>query len=223
MPPAPPANAVPHVPLNRERILRAAIALADERGIAALTMRRLGQDLGVEAMALYKHLANKDEIIDGMLELVVAEIDLPEDGDWKTAMRGRAVSAREVFARHPWAVTEMDSRLNPGPASLAYYDWVVGRLLDGGFSLAMAAHAFALLDSYVYGFAIQAQSLPFDTSEDAAAVAAEMASHLDPDRYPHLVALATGHVMQPGYVFGDEFGFGLELILDGLERQKDAG
>jgi AcrR family transcriptional regulator len=217
------SSPAPHAPLNRERVLRAAVALADEQGIGALTMRRLGQALGVEAMAVYKHVTNKDEIIDGMIELVVAEIELPIDAfNWKDAMRRRANSARTAYARHPWAISVMDSRLNPGPAALAYYDWVIGQLRAGGFSLPMAAHAFAVLDSFIYGFAIQEQSLPFDTSDEAAEVAATMFQHFPAGAYPNLIALATGHVMRPGYRFADEFGFGLELILDGLERASEA-
>jgi AcrR family transcriptional regulator len=210
-------------PLNRDRVLRAAVALADARGIGALTMRRLGQALGVEAMSLYKHVANKDDILDGMIELVVAEIDLPGlDDPWKDAMRRRAISTRDMLARHPWAVTIMDSRTNPGPATLRYYNAVVGSLRRGGFSIAMAAHAFAVLDSYIYGFAVQAQSLPFDTSEEAADTAGEMIEALPAIHYPYLIELATQHALQPGYAFANEFAFGLELILDGLERVRDS-
>lgn len=213
----------PPTPLSRDRVLRAAIALADEHGIGALTMRRLGQSLGVEAMSLYKHVAGKDDILDGIVDRVFAEIDLPDDApDWKTAMRARATSARDAFARHPWAVPIMDSRLSPGPATLRHHDWVIGRLRAGGFAIPMAAHAFAVLDAFVFGFAVQEASLPFDTSNEATDVAGSALRDVTPDRYPHLVALATEHVMKPGYAFSDEFAFGLELILDGLERARDS-
>lgn len=212
-----------HLPLNRERVLRAAIALADQHGIDALTMRRLGQALGVEAMSLYKHVANKDDILDGIVDLVVGEIELPETPpDWRAAMWQRATSAREVFARHPWVVGLMESRLHPGPSTLHYHNWVLGQLRAGGFSVEMAAHAFALLDSFIFGFAIQEASLPFDTSEEAEVVADDIMQQLPVGMYPHLVEIATEHVMKPGYAFSNEFEFGLKLILDGLERTRDA-
>ena len=152
-------------PLTRERVLRAAVALADRHGVESLTMRRLGGKLGVEAMALYKHVANKDEILDGIAELVVGEIEIPAAGsEWRTAMRQRAVSARRVLKRHPWAIGLMESRGSSGPATLRYVDAVLGTLRGGGFSVEMATHAFWLLDSYVYGHVIQEISLPIGTS-----------------------------------------------------------
>jgi len=214
----------PREPLSRERILRTAVTLADELGVEALTMRRLGQALGGEAMSLYKHVVNKDDILDGIVDLVIGEIELPSaPPDWRTAMWQRAASARDVLARHPWAVGLMESRRHPGPATLHYHDWVLGQLRAGGFSVEMAAHAFAVLDSFIFGFAIQEASLPFDTSDEAAAVADEIMQQMADGAYPHLVEIATGHVMQPGYSFADEFEFGLELILHGLERARDAG
>ena len=205
--------------LSRERVLLAAVAFADERGIESLTMRKLGEALGVEAMSLYNHVANKDELLDGMVDIVFAEVGLPSgEVGWKTAMRRRALSARQVLAHHRWAIGLMESRTSPGPATLRHHDAVIGCLRGAGFSVAMAAHAFSLLDSYVYGFALQEATLPFDSAEQTAEVAEMILSGLQPDEYPHLTELAVEHVLQPGYSYGDEFEFGLDLILDGLER-----
>ena len=205
--------------LTRERVLRTAVAFADERGIESLTMRKLGEALGVEAMSLYNHVANKDELLDGMVDIVFGEVGLPAgDVDWKTAMRRRAVSARDVLSHHRWAIGLMESRTSPGPATLRHHDAVIGCLRGAGFPVGMAAHAFSLLDSYIYGFALQEATLPFDTAEQTAEVAEMILSGLQPDEYPHLTELAVEHVMQPGYDYGNEFDFGLDLILDGLER-----
>ncbi len=203
--------------LTRERVLSAAVAFADERGIESLSMRKLGEALGVEAMSLYNHVANKDELLDGMVDIVFSEVGLPPgDVDWKTAMRRRAVSARQVLAQHRWAIGLMESRTSPGPATLRHHDAVIGCLRGAGFSVEMAAHAFSLLDSYVYGFALQEATLPFDTAEQTAEVAEMILSAIKPDEYPHLTELAVEHVLQPGYSYGNEFEFGLDLILDGL-------
>jgi AcrR family transcriptional regulator len=207
------------LPLSRDRVLRAAVSLADSHGIGALTMRRLGQALGVEAMSLYKHVRNKDDVLDGVVELVLAEVDLPEPGEaWKPAMRRRATSARAVFARHPWATTLVQSRATPGPATLRYYDAVVGSLRAGGFPVALAAHAFAVLDSYVYGFAVQERSLPMQAPGELAEVTGDILASFPAEQFPHLAEMAVEHILQPGYDYADEFGWGLELILDALER-----
>jgi AcrR family transcriptional regulator len=204
--------------LTRERVLAAAVAFADERGIESLTMRKLGEALAVEAMSLYNHVANKDQLLDGMVDIVFSEVGLPSgDVDWKTAMRRRAVSARQVLSRHRWAIGLMESRTSPGPATLRHHDAVIGCLRGAGFSVAMAAHAFSLLDSYVYGFALQEATLPFDTAEQTAELAEMILSSLQPDEYPHLTELTVEHVLKPGYDYGNEFEFGLDLILDGLE------
>ncbi len=164
-------------PLNRDRVLRAAVTLADAGGMAALTMRRLGESLGVEAMSLYNHVASKSDLLDGMIDIVFGEIDLPSgDGDWRAAMRRRAISARQVLRRHPWAIGLMESRTSPGPATLQHHDAVLGCLRQGGFPVELTAHAYSLLDSYIYGFALQEASLPFGTGEEAAQVAHEMSS-----------------------------------------------
>jgi AcrR family transcriptional regulator len=212
----------PRAPLSRDRVLRAAVVLADTGGVAALTMRRLAEALGVEAMSLYHHVRNKEDILDGMVDTVFAEIQVPADAGWRTAMRERALSTREVLRRHPWATPLLESRRTPGPATLRHHDTVIGVLRAGGFPVALTAHAFSALDSYIYGFALQEAALPFDTPEETAALAAEILRGLPADHYPHLAELTREHVLQPGYDYGDEFGFGLELILDGLERARDA-
>jgi AcrR family transcriptional regulator len=205
--------------LNRERVLRAALAYADENGIGSLTMRKLGEALGVEAMSLYNHVASKAELLDGMIDLVFAEIGLPASGSgWRDAMRERAISARRVLSRHRWAIGLMESRSAPGPATLRHHDQVIGVLRRAGFSVALAAHAYSLLDSYIYGFALQEASLPFDTGENTAELARTIMAQLPAGEFPHLAELTVEHVLQPGYDYANEYEFGLDLILDGLER-----
>jgi AcrR family transcriptional regulator len=200
-------------------VLGAAVAFAAEHGIGSLSMRKLGEALGVEAMSLYNHLARKDELLDGMVDLVFSEIDLPSGGaDWKTAMRQRAASARQALSRHPWAIGLMQSRTTPGPATLRHHDAVIGSLRQAGFSVEMAAHAFSLLDSYTCGFALQEASLPFGTAEQTADLAEMIMAQFPSHEYPHLSELTVSHVLQPGYDYGDEYEFGLDLILDGLEQ-----
>jgi AcrR family transcriptional regulator len=218
------ASAKSRAPLSRERVLSAALTLADSGGIASLSMRKLAQELGVEAMSLYNHVANKDDILDGLVDLVFGEIGLPAKGvGWKTAMRQRAIAAREVLARHPWAIGLLESRSRPGAATLRHHDAVIGCLREAGFSLAMAAHSYSLLDSYIYGFALQQASLPFDAAEEVAGIAESMLRQFPAEAYPHLAAFTVEHVMQPGYDYVQEFEFGLDLILDGLERVRDTG
>ena len=215
-------GAEPRVRLSRDRVLRAAVALADDGGIESLSMRKLGGELGVEAMSLYNHVANKDDLLNGMIDAVFSEIDLPSgEVDWKTAMRERAISARDVLARHPWATALMDSRTTPGPATLRHHDTVIGTLRQAGFSIELAAHAFSALDSYTYGFALQEAALPFDTPEETAELAEMIMAQFPAGEYPHLAELTIEHVLQPGYDYGNEFEFGLDLILDGLERARD--
>jgi AcrR family transcriptional regulator len=209
-------------PVSRERALQVAKALADAGGLEALTMRRLAEELGIEAMSLYHHVPNKDAILDGMVDLVFAEIELPSATlDWRTAMRRRAASARAVLLRHPWAIRIMESRTTPGPATLAHHDAVLGSLRGAGFSIVLTAHAYAVLDSYIYGFVQTELSLPFQTTEETHEVAGAIFDQMPPGAYPHLAELAMQHVLQPGYSYGNEFAFGLSLILDGLERALD--
>ncbi|MFF4562119.1 TetR/AcrR family transcriptional regulator [Streptomyces sp. NPDC001435] len=221
MPPKTARDRTPRIPLSRQRVLHAAIALADESGLDALTMRKLGEAVGVEAMSLYTHVANKEDLLDGMIDLVFSEIDLPSDeDDWKTALRQRAISVRQVLSRHRWAIGLMESRTSPGPASLRHHDAVLGCLRRAGFSVALTAHAYSALDSYIYGFALQECSLPFDTPDETAQLARSILSQAAADQYPHLAELTAEHVLRPGYDYGDEFAFGLDLILDGLERAR---
>jgi AcrR family transcriptional regulator len=199
------------------------MAHADKGGLETLTMRRLAELLQVAPMALYRHVANRDDLVDGMVDIVFSEIGLPPSGvDWKTAMRQRAISLRDVLSRHRWAIGLMESRRSPGPANLRHHDAVIGSLRQGGFPIEMAAHAYSVLDGYIYGFALTKMNLPFDTSEEIADVAHSMLEPFPPGEYPHLVEILTEHVMKPGYYYGDEFEYGLDLILDGLERVRNA-
>ena len=208
--------------LSRHRVLSAGLALADSGGLESLTMRRLGEDLGVEAMSLYKHVANKDALLDGMVDLVFAEIELPSgDTDWRTAMRDRAISARAALVRHPWATALMQSRTAPGPATLTHHDAVIGTLRGAGFSIGLTAHAFSAIDAYVYGFALQERSLPFENPEEAAEVGRQMFARMPPGAFPHLTELTVEHILQPGYDYGAEFEYGLDLVLDGLDRARE--
>ena len=207
--------------LSRDRVLHGAMAVADAGGIASLTIRSLAAKLGVKPMSVYHHVANKDEILDGIVDLVFSEIELPSpDGDWRAEMRRRAVSARAVLRVHPWAIPLLQSRTNPGPATLRHHDAVIGALRAGGFSLAMVAHAYALMDSYVFGFALSEAALPINGPETVTEVADQMMHLFDPAQYPHLVEFTVGHVLKPGYDFGEEFEFGLGLVLDGLQRSS---
>jgi AcrR family transcriptional regulator len=213
----------PRARLNRDRVLRAAVALADEGGIEALTMRKLAQALGVEAMSLYNHVTNKDDILDGIVDVVFGEIGLPPRGaDWKTSMRQRAISAREVLSRHSWAIGLMESRSKPGRATLQHHDAVIGALREGGFSIPMAAHAYSVLDGYIYGFALTHTNLPFETSDETAELAQDIMGRFSAHEYPHLTELTVQHVLQPGYDYVKEFEYGLDLILDGLERLRNS-
>jgi AcrR family transcriptional regulator len=217
-------RAEPRERLSRERVLRAAIAHADAGGLEALSMRTLAEMLGVAPMAPYRHIASKDDLIDAMVDVVFSEIGVPSGGgDWKTAMRRRAIAVRDALSRHPWAVGLMESRRKPGPANLRHHDAVIGRLRAAGFEVAMAAHAYSLLDSYIYGFALTKLNLPFQSSEEVGDVAETMLQPFPVNEYPNLVEFLTDHVMKPGYDYGDEFECGLDVILDGIERLRAGG
>jgi AcrR family transcriptional regulator len=212
-------SATERVRLSRERVLRGAVAVADARGIGSLTIRSLAQHLGVKPMSLYYYVAGKNEILDGIVDLVFSEIELPSlNGDWRSEMVRRAHSARRALRRHSWAIGLMESRKNPGPATLRHHDAVIGTLRGAGFSVEMTAHAYALLDSYIYGFALQEASLPFEGADTAVDVAEPMMQQFPTDAYPHLVEMATEYILQPGYDFGNEFQFGLDVILRALTR-----
>jgi AcrR family transcriptional regulator len=174
-------------------------------------------------MSLYNHVANKDDILDGIVDLVFGEITLPLDGAaWKPAMRWRAFSARDALLRHPWATSLMQSRTKPGAATLRHHDSVLGSLRKAGFSLVMAAHAVSVIDGYLYGFALQQMNLPLQSPDQVAEVGENMLRQLAGE-YPHLAEMITEHAMKPGYDYGEEFEFGLDLILDGVERHRDIG
>src|ERR1044072_3886041 len=206
------------LPLTRDRVMRAALKLADRDGLASLSMRKLGDELGIEAMSLYNHVKNKDDLLDGLIDIVFAEIELPPDADWKSCMRRRALSARDVLARHRWAIGLMESRTTPGGANLRHHDAVLRTLREAGFSVEMAAHAYSALDSYIYGFALQQATLPYEPNEQLHVVAETRMQQFTAD-YPCLTEVTTELVARPGYSFADEFEFGLDLLLDGLERQ----
>jgi len=209
--------------LSRAVVLDAAVGLADAEGLPKLSMRSLAGRLGVEAMSLYHHVAGKDELLDGMVDAVFAEIHLPRAGaDWSEELRRRSVSGREAMLRHQWAIGLMDSRRSPGPQTLRHHDAVLGCLRAAGFSLDMAAHAFAVLDAHLYGFVVQELALPFREGDDLAPLAQDLATNLATDQLPHLAEFMVGHALQPGYSFGDEFGYGLDLILEGLARRQQA-
>ena len=211
------ASPAERVPLSRDRVLRGAMAVADAGGIGALTIRTLAQSLGVKPMSVYYYVSNKDEILDAIVDLVFSEIELPvAGGEWRVEMARRANSARAVLRRHPWATPLLQSRINPGPATLRHHNAVIGSLRGAGFSLEQTAHAFALIDSYVYGFALSEHALPINGPEAVAEIAASMMEQFPVDEFPYLFEFTVQHVMQPGYDFGEEFEYGLNLILDGL-------
>jgi AcrR family transcriptional regulator len=207
-------------PLTRKRVLNAALCMADKHGIEALSMRQLAQALGVEAMSLYNHVANKEDVHNGMVDLVVGEIDVPAIGvDWKAAMRQRATSAHEVLLRHPWASMLIVSRVNVGPAMLRYVNATIGCLREAGFSYELADRAWNAIDSHIYGFTLQELNFPFDPSEYAGA--AQVFLPLIPvDEYPYIHALAQ-QVIDGTYYGVQDFEFGLGLILDGLDKLRD--
>jgi len=214
------SSAERRAPLSRERVLRAAVALADRSGIESLTMRKLGQELGVEAMSLYNHVAGKDDILDGIVDLVIGDIDVPPSGTpWNRAMRHRAISAHELLLAHPWAAILIMSRFNIGPGMTRYLDATLGRLREGGFTVDGALDAWNTLDSHLYGFTLQELNLPFEV-EEASQVSADVLGQLPADQFPHLVEVIT-QIMQTGR--DEDFEFGLDLILDGLERRLRSG
>jgi AcrR family transcriptional regulator len=204
-------------PLSVDRILAAAVALADEIGMDSFTIRKLAAALNVKPMTIYHHVTNKEAIVDGMVDIVFGEIEQPpSDADWKTAIRTRASSARSALARHRWATPLMESRRMPGSETLSHHDAVIGCFRRAGFSVELTAHAYALVDNYIYGFALQEANLPATGGEEIADLAESIIEPVPLGDYPYLTELAHDHVLQPGYDFGDEFEFGLDLILDAL-------
>ncbi|MEO3874975.1 TetR/AcrR family transcriptional regulator [Nonomuraea sp. B12E4] len=213
----------PPQPLSRGLVLEAAIRVADRGGVAAITMRRVAQELGVEAMSLYHHVPNKDAILDGVVDMVFAAIKLPgaDHDDWREAIRARACSARAVLSRHNWALALMDSRRNPGPATLRHHDAVLGVLRRAGFTLPMAAHAVSLLDSYIGGFVLQEANLPLKTRDDVEEVSGTILDHIRAGELPYLTEIIVDHALRPGYDHQSEFSYGLDLILDALEARRN--
>lgn len=215
--------------LSRERLLRAAIAIADREGIESLTMRKLAEELDAGAMSLYYHVPNKVALLDAMVDAVFSEIEVPSsEVDWKTAMRRRAISTREALRRHPWAVGLMESTKAPGPADLRMHDAVLGCLRRAGFSVEMAVQAYSIQDAYIYGFALQEKSLPFETREDFAEMAGKRVHEVETTTpnaaaaYPHLAEVVAGYVAKHGFSNVEAFEWGLDVILDGLERFRNA-
>ena len=210
--------------LTRERVIQAALSVADSDGLGSLTIRSLAKELGAKPMSVYYHVAGKDEILAALVDIVFSEIQLPRPGgDWRSEMRKRACSAREVLARHRWAIGLLESRTDPGPANLRHHDTVIATLQAAGFSAELTAHTYALIDSYVYGFALQEAALPFQGPDRDDDVVESILEQMTESEYPHLVHMATSYYLQPSYDFGDEFGFGLDLILDGIERSLALG
>ena len=203
--------------LTREAVLHCAVEIADAGGLASLTMRSLAQALSVKPMSLYHHVANKEEILDGLVDLVFAEVPLPSaEGGWRAAMERRGYALRSALARHPWSIGLLETRTSPGTANLQHHNAVLGVLRQAGFSVDGAGHAYALLDSYIYGFALQEAGLPVGGPDSDPEVMEAMMQSIPADELPYLAETATDRVMDPGYSFGAEFGFGLDLILDGL-------
>src|ERR671914_776022 len=210
------------VPLSKERVLHAAVALAARDGIESLTMRKLADELGVGAMSLYYYVPNKEQLIDGMVDIVFGEIEPPStDVDWKTAMRRRAISTRDALNRNRWAVGLMEGRSTPGPASLRLREAILRCLREAGFSIEMTIQAYSVQDAYIYGFALQERSLPFESAEESTAVAEATTQDISDlaDEFPYLAEVVAGHVATVGYDFTAAFEYGLDLILDALEKR----
>ncbi len=206
--------------LTRDAIIAAAAQVADAGGLAAVSMRNVGKALGVEAMSLYHHIKNKDALLDALVDWIFAQIELPVDEDrWREGMVRRAQSARTVLGAHPWGLGLIESRATPGPSLLAHHNAVIECLRAGGFSIRLAAHAFSVIDSYVYGFVMTEQNLPFDAS--ASTSASDFAEEFAPmiAAYPHLAELVVHLTGGRDYVYVDEFMYGLDLILDELARR----
>ena len=209
--------------LSRDHVLEGAVALADDIGIEALTIRKLANALGTKPMTIYYYVSSKEEIVDGMVERVFAEIEKPStEGDWLAALRQRCISARAVLNRHRWAAPLMESRTAPGPENLGHHEAVLACLRRGGLSWQMTAHAYAILDAFIYGYSLQEAALPQQVEGEFVEAARDISAEFDPEKYPNLVGFTVEHVLQPGYEFGDSFEFGLDLILDALARSADA-
>ena len=207
------------IPLTRDRVLQAAIRIADEEGLDALTMRRLGQELDVQAMSLYNHVANKEDLRHGIVEIVMGEVEVPSDAaDWKAALRSSAISAYEAFIRHPWACSLHNATPRISDARMLWMEGVLKTLRQAGFSPNMTHHAYHALDSHITGFTLWVVSMPFDSREELLDMAAEFIPQI-PDQYPYVIEHAKEHLEDPDPNEPSEFEFGLDLILEGLERR----
>ena len=208
--------------LTHEGVLDTAVTMADAEGIARLSMRRLAGELGVEAMSLYHHVAGKEALLDGMVDRVYAEVALPDpSGDWRAELRRRSLSVRETLGRHPWALPLMESRGAPGPATLAYHDANIACLRSAGFTPTQVAHAYAVVDAFVYGFVLQETSLPFQTGPEAADLVSSGPLAELVATHPNMAWFAEHVVLAPGYAFAREFEPGLDLVLDGIAALLD--
>lgn len=207
------------VRLSRERIVQAAVVLADAGGFDSLSMRNLADELDVAPMALYRHVTNKEDLLDGMVDVVFGEMYPPVvKGDWKKELRKRGISARAALQRHPWGVGVMESRVHPGEASAVHHNATMGCLREAGFPFREAVHAYNLLDAYTYGFTLQELTIPFQTPEESGEMAAETVGERG-NEYPYLAEVVQ-ELGKRGYDYTEEFEFGLDFILDGLERYK---
>lgn len=209
-------------PLSPARIIDAAVRVADANDLGGVSMRSVGAELGVEAMSLYHHVANKQALLDGLTEWVFAQMGVPPQGEpWREAMIAHARSMRGVLVAHPWALTLMNSQTDPAVGELRQYDAVLGVLRAAGFPTRLAAHTVSVLDAYVYGFALTERNLPVEPGADVTDLAREIAPPAD--EYPHLAELVAYMVQADGYVYADEFEYGLDVMLDGIERRlRDA-
>lgn len=209
----------PRTPLSRARIVAAATRVADEGGLAAVSMRSVARALGAEAMSLYHHVSGKEELLDLLADVAFEQIPLLEIGTpWRPAMTSRAHAMRAVLKKHPWALTLLESRSHPGPAVLRHHDRVLGILRQDGFGLALAAHAYSVLDAYIYGFVLTELSLPFTPETGPEPFADGLA--LSAADHPHLAEMLQQMVLGEDYAFGNEFGYGLDLVLDQLELRR---
>ena len=213
-----PTEVANRAPVNRDRTLEVALAVADSEGIQAVTMRRLARELGIEAASLYHHVQGKDQILDGLVDVVAAEIELPESSaDWRQTVSQRAHRTRAVLRRHPWAVSLISaSRTSPGPATLRLLETGIRCFREGGFSVVLAAHAISTVDSYVHGFVLQEVNLPFRDESELAAMTAAIMDTFPASEFPYLFELTVEHVLQPGYDYGQEFDSGLSVVLNGV-------
>lgn len=212
-------------PLTRDRIVAAGVQVADAGGLSAVSMRNVGKQLGVEAMSLYRYLAGKDELLDALADWVFTQIDPPVAGrPWRVELVKRSTQARRVLSGHPWSLTLIESRKNPGPTTLRAHDAVLGCLRADGFSIELAAHAFSAIDAYVFGFVLSEVSRPFELSAPAPDNVEGFVAHLDiaTDEYPHLMEMVSELIVGRGWAFANEFDYGLDLVLDALERRREA-